>query len=224
MFTATASRPHEYYLCLDTETTNDFDCPLVYDVGGAIVRDDGKVLNPFSFAVDEIFNDARLMSTAYFAKKLPAYHRDIAEGKREIRQLYEIRKHIADLVRRYHVRYAVAHNARFDNGSLNTTIRYRSTSMVRFFLPYGVKWVDTLKMARMVFKGSNEYNTFCRENGYVCKNGQNRFTAEVLYRFLSGNNEFIEEHQGLADVLIEKDILVYCLQYITIEDGLLWSN
>ena len=34
--------------------------------------------------------------------------------------------------------------------------------------------------------------------------------AEVLYRYISGDNEFIEDHTGLADVLIEKEIFTYC--------------
>ena len=47
-------------------------------------------------------------------------------------------------------------------------------------------------------------------NGYICKNGQLKMTAEILYRFISGQEDFDEEHTGLADVLIEKEILAYC--------------
>ena len=36
--------------------------------------------------------------------------------------------------------------------------------------------------------------------------------AEVLYRYISGNNEFIESHTGLEDVLIEKEIFAYCVK------------
>ena len=35
-----------------------------------------------------------------------------------------------------------------------------------------------------------------------------RTTAEILYRYLSGNNDFVEEHTGLEDVLIEIEIFV----------------
>ena len=37
-------------------------------------------------------------------------------------------------------------------------------------------------------------------------------TAEILYRFLSGDENFIESHTGLEDCEIEKEILVYCLK------------
>jgi hypothetical protein len=67
-------------------------------------------------------------------------------------------------------------------------------------------------MAREAFKADEAYDTFCYENGYLTKRGCKRYTAEILYRFISGDNEFVEEHTGLADVLIEKEILVECLR------------
>ena len=56
------------------------------------------------------------------------------------------------------------------------------------------------------------YRRFCEENGFMTKHKtpQPQFTAEVLYRFISGNVDFIEEHTGLEDVLIETEILKYC--------------
>ena len=44
------------------------------------------------------------------------------------------------------------------------------------------------------------------------KTPQPRFTAEILYRFISGNKDFIENHTGLEDVMIEKEILAYCFR------------
>jgi hypothetical protein len=70
---------------------------------------------------------------------------------------------------------------------------------------------DTLKMARQTFGKDEDYKQFCSENGYVQKNGYPRFTAEILYKYISGNNEFKEEHTGLADVLIEKEIFTACM-------------
>jgi hypothetical protein len=34
--------------------------------------------------------------------------------------------------------------------------------------------------------------------------------AEVLYKYITGDNDFIESHTALEDVLIEKEILAYC--------------
>jgi hypothetical protein len=35
-------------------------------------------------------------------------------------------------------------------------------------------------------------------------------TAEILYRYITGNLEFEESHTGLEDVDIERQILAYC--------------
>ena len=44
----------------------------------------------------------------------------------------------------------------------------------------------------------------------MTKNNQVKLTAEVIFRFITKNNDFVENHTGLEDVLIEKEILAYC--------------
>ena len=68
-------------------------------------------------------------------------------------------------------------------------------------------------MARDTIGKTKSYKQWCIDNDYTTKNGQPRFTAEILYRYLSGEEDFIESHTGLADTLIEKDIFAYCLRY-----------
>ena len=124
--------------------------------------------------------------------------------------LWEIRTvFLADLAD-YGITEVVAHNARFDVNSLNTTQRYVSKSKWRYWLPYGVEVWDTMGMARDVICNMPTYKQFCKDNGYMTKNNQVRKTAEILYRYISGDNDFSEEHTGLEDVLIEVQILAYC--------------
>ena len=52
-----------------------------------------------------------------------------------------------------------------------------------------------------------KYNKFCCENGFVTKSGNIQMTAEVCYRFLSGDVSFEEEHTALSDCEIEAEIL-----------------
>ena len=83
-------------------------------------------------------------------------------------------------------------------------------SKYRYFFPYEVEICDTLKMARQVIAKTPTYKNYCVTNGYLTKNNQVRLTAEILYRFISGVEDFEEEHKGLDDVMIEKEILAYC--------------
>lgn len=201
-----------YYLTIDTETANSMDDPMMYDIGGAIHDKQGKVYETFSFVIYEVFCvDRRLFDTAYYAKKRPIYEAQIAEGSRRIVSVTTAQRHIRELCKRYNVKAIIAHNARFDYKSTNTTLRYLTKSKMRFFLPYGVPVWDTLRMAQDTICKQKTYIRFCETNGFVTKNGKPRATAEILYRYISGNIGFDEDHTGLEDVLIEKEIFTKCM-------------
>lgn len=210
------------YMMIDTETTNDIDCPLVYDLGFCVLDDDFNVRASYSYVNADIFCDDELMSTAYFAEKIPQYWDDIKSGYRVLKSFRSIECIFKRVCREWKVDKIIAHNARFDYRALQNTKRYITTSKSRFFFPYGMKFVDTLKMSREVFKNDEEYRIFCTKNDYVTRYYKNRYTAEIIYQFLSGNMEFKEEHTGLADCLIEKDIFEYCMSKISVENGYLW--
>ena len=213
-------RRHIYGIVLDTETANtiqdenglDMTNVLFYDLGFQLVDSHGRTYGKkFSFVNSDIFtHEAELMQSAYYAKKIPQYRADLASGKRILANTYEIRKALVDLINKYDCKFVCAHNARFDYNSLNNTQRWTTKSRFRYFLPYGLEWWDTLKMARSVMGKMPTYQRFCEENGYTTKTGKPRFTAEICYRFITKDNTFVESHTGLEDVEIETEILRYC--------------
>ena len=215
---------NDRFIVLDTETTNSIDDPLCYDVGFAVVDTLGNVYEKYSFVVADIFLDKELMSSAYFADKIPQYWEDIKKGTRELKTFFNIKKAFADCVKRNNVKIILAHNARFDYRSLTLTQRFLTSSKYRYFFPLGIEIWDTLKMSRAVLNNSEEYNEFCYSNDYLTKNLCKRFTAEIIYRFITGNNAFIESHTGLEDVMIEKEIFVYCISLMPEIDGVLWAR
>ena len=210
-----------YRMVIDTET-----CPVdkdlqevlpsnmwTYDIGWAIVDKRGKVYKTRSFINADIFlAEKELMNSAYYADKIPMYWEQIKSGERVLTSWYVIKKTLRNDMAEYGVKEVYAHNMRFDYGTLNNTERWLTKSKYRYFFPYGTEICDTLKMARQVIGTMPTYRRFCQENGYLTKNGQLRFTAEILYRFISKDNTFVESHTGLEDVLIEKEILAYCFK------------
>lgn len=206
---------------LDTETANSIDDPLCYDIGFAVIDENGAVYEEHSYVVAEIFMDKELMSSAYFADKIPQYMEQLENGTRRMARLNTIRKVLADTMRKYGTNIVVAHNARFDYKSTAKTQRYLTGSKYRYFLPYGTEIWDTLKMAREVLKADEDYENFCYENGYLTKRGCRRYTAEILYRFFTNDIDFVESHTGLEDVMIEKVIFTECLAR-GCENGKLW--
>lgn len=201
-----------YYMTIDTETANGLDCPLAYDLGLAIHDKHGNVYETASYVIYDIYaKEKELMKSSYYAEKLPKYEIALKSGERKMISVFTAKKIVKTLCDEYNVKAIIAHNARFDYRSLTTTIRYTSKSKYRYFLPYGIPLYDSMKMAEDTICKQKRYIKFCKENGYLCKNGKVRKTAEILYRYITKNNNFTEEHQGLDDVLIEIAITVKCM-------------
>lgn len=215
---------NDFILMIDVETTNDIDCPLVYDVGYQIFSLSRGVVCERSYINVDIFSDEKLMESAFFKDKIPQYIEDYNNGKRKLSELWGIKKMIKSDCEAYHVKYACAHNAAFDNRALNTTQRYETTSKYRYFLPYGIEWLCTLKMARKILKTDEAYGEFCYNNDYLTSRGCRRYTAEILYRFITGCGEFEESHTGLEDVKIERKIFEFLLKKCPDIDGRLWGD
>lgn len=202
-----------YYLVLDTETANGLDNPLVYDIGGVITDKRGNVYETFSFVIYDVFCLMKdLMTTSYYAEKIPRYVEEINKGTRKMVQYSTAKKFIKELCNKWNVKAVIAHNARFDYKATTTTIRYLTKSKLRYFLPYGIPLWDTMKMAQDTICKQKTYIEWCKENDYICKNGIVRATAEILYRYITRDKEFVESHTGLEDTLIEKEIFAHCMR------------
>ena len=210
-----------YKIVLDTETCpidKDFDGVsaqnmFVYDCGWAVVDKRGTVYKTRSFVNADIFlNEKLLMNSAYYANKIPKYWEDIKNGTRILTSFYNIRKALLEDIAEYEVKEIFAHNMRFDYGTLNVTQRWLTKSKFRYFFPKEIEICDTLKMARDVILKMPTYVKFCEENGFMTshKTPRPKTSAEVFYRFITNDVNFIESHTGLEDVMIEKEILAYC--------------
>lgn len=226
-------RRKKYMIVIDTET-----CPVdalldevspynmfVYDCGWAVVDKQGNVYKSRSYLNADIFLDEKdLMKSAYYAEKIPMYWEGVKNGTRKLKSFYNIRKKLLKDIEKFGVTEIYAHNMRFDYGTLNNTQRYLTKSKYRYFFPKNVEICDTLKMARQILGKMPSYKNFCVENGFMTKNNRLRFTAEIIYRFLTDNLDFVESHTGLEDVMIEKEILAYCYRQHKAMNRKLWND
>ena len=211
------------FIGIDTETCNsllddkgklDLSQSLVYDIGWVIFDKKGQVYKTRSDVIAEIFLDKELMQSAYYKDKIPQYWEDIKSGKRILKSFLKVRRQYLIDRKKYNSQVTFAHNAYFDYNALNNTLRYLTGSHNRYWFPYSIELWDSLKMSRDILGKKKSYTDFCDKNGYKTnhKTPQNRLTAEILYRFISGNRDFVESHTGLEDTLIEKEIFLYCLK------------
>ena len=203
-------------LVLDSETCNilklDKVTPgnnLTYDIGYSVIEPaTAEVVCEKSYIVREIFfGEMERMQSCYYAKKLPRYFKDIAEGKREIKAFCDILMDIITTARRENCVAIVAHNARFDIDAINTTFKWLYGFACRVFDSFEI-W-DSMKMAK-TFANTPTYRKFCEENGYMTKHRtpRPRMTAEILYRFISGDPDFTESHTAFEDTTIEREIIL----------------
>lgn len=223
----------KYRLVIDTETapidrTIEEVLPsnmLVYDIGWAVVDKRGKVYLSRSFVNQDVFlGEPVAMKSAYYFEKIPRYWEDIHDGTRILTDWDTIKKAVRDDIALFNINEIYAHNARFDIGTLNATERHITNGKRKYFFPYGMTICDTMKMSRAVLGKMPTYRKFCQRNGYVTSRGQNRYTAEVIYRYITKNLDFIEAHKGLDDVMIEKEIMSYCFRQHKKMDRILYRG
>ena len=209
-----------YDLIIDTETApiasnvsiNQLaQNSLVYDIGG-VVRDTstGDIIKEFSFVIAETFYNNNIMESAYYKEKIPTYKEEIQGGNRKVITFKEARDYIKKLVNFYNIRAVWAYNVRFDITSLNTTIKRYSNGYVKHFLPYGLKVKDIWARCTNI-TGTKKYVSWCFNNGFVTEKGNPQTSAEIVYRYLIQNNNFVESHTALEDAKIEAFILT-CAQ------------
>lgn len=226
-------RRRNYILVLDTETANtqmidnrlDPTNCFFYDMGWQVVDKHGNVYAKASYVNADIYlGEKELMKSAYYAKKLPQYERDLKAGKRKLATTKTIRKEMCNTISKYRIKAVAAHNARFDYNTCNATQRWTTKSKYRYFFPKEVEIWDTMKMARDVIHKMPTYRRFCEEHGLLTKNGRLSTTAENLYRFIIKDPTFVESHTGLEDVEIESQILAYCYKQHKKMRKKLWEN
>jgi hypothetical protein len=222
-----------YKMVLDTET-----CPIdktvegvdpfnmfTYDIGWVVTDKRGNIYKQRSFINRDIFiKEKELMSSSYYADKIPQYWEDIKQGRRVVASWYEIIKTIKEDMAEYGINEVYAYNMRFDYHTTNTTQRWLTKSKYRYIFPYGTEICDIMKMARDVIGKMPTYEKFCLENNLLTKTGRLSMKAEDVYRFIINDTDFIESHTALEDALIETTILAYCYKQKKKMRRKLWEN
>lgn len=202
----------KYLMVLDVETTNNImekgaaNDGLVYDIGFTITDKKGNIYAKRSFAVKEIFEWTDLMNTAYYKQKLPLYFERLKKGLIEKASIWDIRKRIKKAIDMFNIKEVYAFNASFDYTTLNNTVRYLSGSACRWFFPYGIQICDIWHIACQVLgtQKTFQWENVRNEKGNLITN------AERMFAYLSQNEDFEEEHTGLADAIVETQILARC--------------
>lgn len=200
----------KYFLGIDTETAGDPKKPYVYDIGVKVFDLSGQVYEKASWVIYDIYaGQKEMMDTAYYAKKLPRYEIDLANGTRKMVKFSTARWHILKWMKQYNIEAVVAYNTAFDRRALNNTLSFINGKRSYFF-PFHTQFYDIWNMAASTFFQSRSFMKTAYENNWVTEKGNVSTSAETAYRFISKNYDFEESHTALEDVDIEQVIFLTC--------------
>ena len=194
-------------IVLDTETIS-LEKPFVYDLGYVIVNDNGDIIAKKSYVISQVWNNKELFATAYYADKKPLYYARLKSGYSKKVGWGHSMRYLANDIKKYGITEIYAYNSKFDSRALNFMCAwYKVVNGLG-----GIEIQDIMNFIKPITK-SQDFVNFCESNGYMTnhKTPQPQKKAETLYRYLTNNVDYEEEHTGLEDSLIELQILMTAL-------------
>ncbi len=196
----------KYMVAGDTETAGSVAYPRFYDLGFAVIDRRGRIFFKISLVNSTIFYGHKdEMQSCYYANKLPQYYVEIDNGERVVLDVWAIQKLMAYVMAHYNTKIFAAYNCGFDKRACNNTLRN--------FFPADTIFYDIMLMAQDTIYTMASYRKFCETHGFMCSGSwanKPKWSAEIMYRFITNNPDFEEAHTGLRDVEIETIILATC--------------
>lgn len=197
-----------YRMVLDVEATSN---RMVYDLGAVVIDAQGVIIKEYRALVREVFHGmADEMVTAYYADKLPSYYAELAAGTLEALPLCVIRSDVMEMLHDYAITQVWAYNASYDRDALNLTTDSISNGLRFEFMPDGIEWHCIHTLACIHVCNRHKFFSWARNHEEMAikpETGNLRTGAEIVYRYLTQNDSFIETHTALCDARIEALIL-----------------
>ena len=188
-------------IVLDTETAGGFDNPLVYDIGYVIADNNGAIVKTRSYIIKEVYDNAELFESAYYKDKKSIYEERLKTGAtKKVNLAYALYRLQKDIDKYGAEKFA--YNSKFDSKAL-TKSKYKLVATdIKDIMQFIDKIVNT-----------QNYKQFCTNNKLMTKHKRPRpqKKAETLFRYLTNNPNYTEEHTALEDSKIELFILLTAL-------------
>lgn len=190
----------------DTETTN-LEKPFCYNIGYVIVNTDTyEMLVKRDCVVEQVWHNPMLFTTAYYADKREKYVAAMRSRKATMAKYgYICQSMIRDFIK-YNVEGAYAFNSPFDDKVFTYNCEWFKCNN-----PFDNMPIFDIRGYVHHFMVDDNFKAFCEEHEYFTDSGNYSTTAETMYRYLTGNTEFIEDHTALSDSEIESSILLKCI-------------
>ena len=193
------------YVVFDTETTS-LNKPFCYNIGYIIVTEAGIVLRR-DYVVEQVWHNLPLFSTAYYAEKRPLYISAMRSRETKMEKFGYICAQMRRDFKVNNVERAFAYNSSFDEGVFEFNCDW-----FKCINPFDEITIADIRGFVHKYLISETFRQFCEDYQLFTESGNYSTTAETMYKFVSGDLLFEEEHTALADSLIENQILRACIQ------------
>ena len=190
----------------DTETTS-LEKPFCYNVGYTLYdTDNNEKLLSREFVIEQVWHNPMLFTTAYYANKRDLYVSRMRSKKARLEKWGYVTQQMSRDFKDFDIAFAFAYNSPFDVGVFEFNCDWFKT-----INPFDtIKVLDIRGYVHKAIAFDEDFQNFCDEHQYYTESGNYSTTAETLFRYITKNTEFEEEHTALADSLIECDILAHC--------------
>lgn len=198
----------------DTETTN-LEKPFCYNIGYVIYDTESKeIVLKKEFVVEQVWHNPMLFTTAYYADKRELYVSRMRARKIVMDKFGYICQEMLRDFKYYNITQAYAYNCSFDEKVFQWNCDWFKCNN-----PFdNIEILDIRGYVHKTIAYTKEFQEFCEQRKLFTESGNYSTTAETVFRYVSGNDEFMEEHTALADSEIELEILRCCV-YLGCEYG-----
>lgn len=197
-----------YYILVDIESCQD---GTIFDYAHLVVDKRGREYERLACVVRDnctkplfSLNDNSFFSTRSLKRRTQHYRELIKAGKRTIREVVSINAELALIACKYNPTF-VSYNLQFDwNACLKSGIpvdkMFKSSECLM------------LRCSELVLPRLG-YKLGCLKNGWFSAKNYQKFSAESVYKYVSGNYDYIEPHTAMEDLeTCEKQLFLWVLR------------
>lgn len=190
-------------IIFDTETVNLTKC-FTYNVGWVIYdTDTAEVLDRQDIVIEQVWHNLPLFETAYYAEKRPLYVSAMKGKRAKMMKFGHAMRKLGKAITDFEVACGYAYNSPFDEKVFAFNCDWFKVGNPFDTIPV----YDIRGLVHQAVAFTEDYQTFCDEHGFYTETGNYSTTAEIVYRYLKSDTEFIEAHTALSDAEIETEIL-----------------
>ena len=194
------------YMIIDTETTS-LDRPFCYDIGYNIITETGETLTRAHYVIEQVWHNLPLFESAYYKDKRPIYIQLMRQHKAIMTKYGYAMQAIKRDIEKYNVIAAYAYNSQFDDKVITFNCDW-----FKCLNPFdNIPIYDIWGYASQYITTTQQYKDYCEQHQFFTDTGNYKSSAEIVYRYITNDTEFIEAHMGLYDTDIEAKILLHCI-------------